>query len=94
MSVMVAVWVVVPLVPVTVIGYVPAATVEATVIVAVDVPEPGAAKDVGFKVIVTPDGCPEAVSATVESKPPEIDGETIAQVHHRASQAVFGKESA
>jgi len=35
------------------------------------VPEPGAAIDVGLKVTVTPEGCPLAVKATAELKPPE-----------------------
>lgn len=57
--------------PVTVIVYVPAVVVEATARVAVDVPEPGAAMDVGLKLTVTPEGCPVAVSATAESNPPD-----------------------
>jgi len=60
-----------PPVPVTVMLYVPAATVDATVNVAVDVPDPGVAIDDGLKLTVTPLGMPEAVSATAESKPPE-----------------------
>ena len=44
---------------------------EATVKVAVDVPEPGAAMDVGLKLTVTPVGWPLAVSAIAELKPPE-----------------------
>ena len=39
--------------------------------VIVDVPEPGAAMDVGLKVTVTPVGWPLADKATAESKPPE-----------------------
>jgi len=42
-----------------------------TVIVIVDVPEPGAAIDEGVKVIVTPDGAPVADNAMDELKPPE-----------------------
>ena len=49
----------------------PAVVVEATVSVAVDVPEPGAAMEVGLKLTVTPVGCPVAVKATAESNPPE-----------------------
>ena len=49
----------------------PGATVDATVIVAVDEPEPGAAMDVGLKVRVIPDGTPDAERATAELKPPE-----------------------
>jgi hypothetical protein len=51
-----AVCVVPPLVPVTVIGYVPATAVEATAIVIIDVPEPGAVMDDGLKLTVTPAG--------------------------------------
>jgi hypothetical protein len=39
--------------------------------VMVDVPEPGAAMDVGLKLTVTPAGWPLAVKATAEEKPPE-----------------------
>ncbi len=49
----------------------PAATVEATARVKADVPEPGAAMEVGLKVAVTPAGWPLAVKATAELKPPE-----------------------
>ena len=45
--------------------------VEAATIVIVDVPEPGAAMDVGFKVTVTPVGWPLAVKPIAELKPPE-----------------------
>ena len=47
------------------------AAVDATVKVNVDVPEPGAAMDVGLKAAVTPVGRPDADSAIAESKPPE-----------------------
>lgn len=60
-----------PPLPVIVMLYVPAATVEATVKVAVELPDPGAAIDDGLKPTVTPLGAPAAVSATAESKPPE-----------------------
>jgi hypothetical protein len=60
-----------PLVPVAVIVYVPVAVVEATAIVMVDVPEPGAAMDVGLKLTVTPVGWPLAVKATAALNPPE-----------------------
>ena len=60
-----------PPVPVTVIVYVPVAVVEATVKVMVEVPEPGAAMDVGLKLTVTPVGWPVADKAIAESKPPE-----------------------
>jgi hypothetical protein len=65
------VWVSPPPVPVTTIVCVPAATVEATAMVMVDVPEPGAAIVVGLKVTVTPAGTKRAESATAELKPPE-----------------------
>ena len=40
-----------------------------TVTVIVDVPEPGAAMDVGLKLTVTPDGWPLADKAIAELKP-------------------------
>jgi hypothetical protein len=46
--------------------------VEATVKVAVDVPEPGAAIELGLKPTVTPVGAPEAVRAIAELNPPEM----------------------
>ena len=49
----------------------PAAVVEATTIVMVDVPEPGAAMDVGLKLTVTPVGWPVADNAMAELNPPE-----------------------
>jgi len=45
-----------PPVPVTVIVYVPVAVPEATAMVIVDVPDPGAAMEVGLKLTVTPLG--------------------------------------
>ena len=45
--------------------------VEATAIVIVDVPEPGAAMDVGLKLTVTPVGWPVADKAIGALKPPE-----------------------
>ena len=39
-------------------------------IVMFDVPEPGAAMEVGAKLTVTPDGRPDADRAIAESKPP------------------------
>jgi hypothetical protein len=55
--------------PLTVIGYVPAAVVEATAMFMVEVPEPGAAIDAGTKLTVTPAGCPVADKATAELNP-------------------------
>jgi hypothetical protein len=50
---------------------VPGVVVEATAIVIVDVPEPGAAMDVGLKLSVTPVGWPVADNAIAALKPPE-----------------------
>lgn len=50
----------------------PVAVVEATVNVAVEEPEPGAAIEAGLKLTVTPAGAPDAVRATAELNPPEI----------------------
>jgi len=44
---------------------------EATASVTAEVPEPGAAIDVGLKLTVTPVGAPLAVRAMAESNPPE-----------------------
>lgn len=44
---------------------------EATAIVMVEEPEPGAAMEVGLKLTVTPVGWPVADNATPELKPPE-----------------------
>lgn len=49
----------------------PVAVVDATARVTVEVPEPGAAIDVGLNVTVTPVGWPVADNAIAESKPPE-----------------------
>jgi hypothetical protein len=51
---------------------VPVAVVEATVIVMVELPEPGAAMEVGLKLTVTPAGWPAADKLTDELKPPEM----------------------
>ncbi len=50
---------------------VPAAADAATVTVIVELPEPGAAIEVGLKATLTPEGCPDAESATAALKPPE-----------------------
>jgi hypothetical protein len=44
------------LVPLTAIGYVPIAVDGATATVIVELPEPGAAMDVGFKLTASPGG--------------------------------------
>lgn len=67
----VAMCVVLPPVPVTVIEYVPVAVVEATAMLMVELPEPGAAIDVGLKFTVTPAGWPLAVKAMAALKPPD-----------------------
>jgi len=67
----VEVWVMPPPKLVMVIGYVPATVVEATAMVMVEVPEPGAANDGGLKVTVTPAGWPVADKPMAESKPPD-----------------------
>jgi len=64
----VAVSVVLPEVPVTVMLYVPVTVVEATVSVRVEVPAP--VIEVGLNAAVTPVGSPLAVKVTAESKPP------------------------
>jgi hypothetical protein len=51
---------------------VPVVVVEATIMVMVELPEPGAAMDVGLKLTVTPVGWPDADKATAELKPPEM----------------------
>ena len=57
-----------PEVPVTLMLYVPATVVEATVIVMVEDPVP--VMEVGLKVTLTPVGCPLADKEMAESKPP------------------------
>ena len=69
----VAVCVMPPPVPVTVIVYVPVAVVEATAMLRLEVPEPGAAMDAGVRLTVTPVGWPDVVNATAELKPPETE---------------------
>ncbi len=49
----------------------PGAVVEATAMVTVELPEPGAAIDVGLKLTVTPAGWPVADKPTAELNPPE-----------------------
>lgn len=49
----------------------PAAAVLAAVNVSIELPDPGAAIDVGLNAAVTPEGRPLAESETAELKPPE-----------------------
>ena len=56
---------------------VPVVAVLLAVNVSVELPEPGAAIDVGLKLAVTPAGSPLAESETAELKPPEIVVETV-----------------
>ena len=55
----------------------PIAVVEATVMVIVELPEPGDAMDAGTKPTVTPVGCPVADNATAELNPPEMATVTV-----------------
>lgn len=56
---------------------VPATAVLAAVKVRVELPEPGAAMDVGLNAAVTPEGRPLAESETAELKPPETVVEIV-----------------
>jgi len=60
-----------------VIVEVPAAAVLPAVKVKVELPEPGAAMDVGLNAAVTPEGSPLAESDTAELKPPETVVEIV-----------------
>ena len=62
---------VLPLLPVMVIVCVPVEAVLDTVMVNFEVPEPGAAIDVGLKLPVTPDGRVDADKDIAALKPPE-----------------------
>ncbi len=64
-------WIPPPL-PVTVMGYVPAAVPAPTVIVMVEVPPPGAAIALGLKLTVVPVGTPDADKLIALLKPPLI----------------------
>ena len=56
---------------------VPVAAVLLAVKVSVELPEPGAAIDVGLNAAVTPEGSPLAESDMAELKPPETVVETV-----------------
>src|SRR5271157_4444089 len=51
-------------------GYVPTAVLPPTMIVMVELPEPGAGIGLGLKLTVVPDGAPEADKLMTLSKPP------------------------
>ena len=61
-----------PPLPVTVMGYVPVGVLDPTVMVMVELPEPGAAIGFGLKLTVVPDGAPEADRLIALLKPPLI----------------------
>ena len=64
-------WIPPPL-PVTVMGYVPVAVPDPTVMVMVEVPEPGAGIVCGLKLTVVPEGAPELDKLMELLKPPLI----------------------
>src|SRR6185503_518526 len=66
-----------PTLALMVIVDVPVVAVLLAVNVSVELPEPGAAIDVGLKLAVTPAGRPLAESETAELKPPETVVETV-----------------
>src|SRR5271165_7029693 len=59
-----------PPLPVTVIGYVPGTVLAPTVMVIVELPEPGAGIGLGLKLTVVPDGTPDVDRLTALLKPP------------------------
>ena len=61
-----------PPLPVTVTGYVPTGVLEPTVMVMIELPEPGAGIGFGLKLTVVPDGTPEADRLIALLKPPLI----------------------
>ena len=58
--------------PVTVMGYVPVGVLAPTVMVIIELPEPGAGSVTGLKLTVVPEGAPEAVKVTARLKPPKM----------------------
>ena len=73
----VVLWETPPPLALIVIVEVPAAAVLLAVKVRVELPEPGAAIDVGLNAAVTPEGSPLAESDTAELKPPETVVEIV-----------------
>ena len=73
----VVLWETPPPLALIVIVDVPAAAVLLAVNVRVELPEPGAAIDVGLNAAVTPEGSPLAESDTAELKPPETVVEIV-----------------
>ena len=61
-----------PPLPVTVMGYVPVGVLPPTVMVMVELPEPGAGMVCGLKLTVVPEGTPEAERLIALLKPPLI----------------------
>jgi hypothetical protein len=59
-----------PPLPVTVMGYVPVGVLAPTVIVMVELPDPGAGIVAGLKLTVVPDGMPDADKLIAPLKPP------------------------
>ena len=59
-----------PPLPLTVMGYVPVGVLVPTVMVIVELPEPGAGIGLGVKLTVVPEGMPEADSVIALLKPP------------------------
>src|SRR5271170_3350200 len=59
-----------PPLPVTVMGYVPVGVLPPTVMVMVELPEPGAGIGFGLKLTVVPDGTPAADRLIALLKPP------------------------
>src|SRR5271166_3728399 len=59
-----------PPLPLTVMGYVPVGVLDPTVMVMVELPDPGAGTELGLKLTVVPDGAPEADKLMALLKPP------------------------
>jgi len=79
-TVVVALYLPPPVLPVTTMGYVPTAVFDPTVIRMADVPVPGAGMGLGLKFTVVPDGTPEALRVTALLMPPPVKVEVIVDV--------------